>query len=146
MRIREINKSDIEEILTVRTSTIENHFSLNDLADIGITKQSVSGWLDDSIKGWVCEISGQIVGFTMGDSKTAEILVISIYPEYEKLGIGKKLMTKAQNWLWSFGHNSLWLWSNPDTSVRAYGFYRKLGWEPTGETEGNNEKLILKES
>lgn len=143
MIIRELNKSDIDEILTVRSSTIENHFSLNDLADIGITNQSVSDWLDGSIKGWVCEIKGKIVGFTMGDSETGEILVIAIYPDYEKLGIGKKLMTHIQNWLWSFGHSFLWLWSNPDHSVRAHGFYRKLGWEPTGDTEGNNEKLIL---
>lgn len=143
MIIREITTSDIDEIITVRTSTIENPFSFTDLAEIGITKQSVSDWLDGSIKGWVCEISGQIVGFTMADSKTAELLVIAVYPEYEGLGIGKRLMTRIQDWLWSFGHNSLWLWSNPDHLVRAHGFYRKLGWEPTGDTVNNNEKLIL---
>jgi len=143
MKIREINKLDIEEILTVRTSTIENHFSLVDLADIGITKRSVSHWLDGSINGWVCEVSGRIVGFVMGDSKTAEILVIALLPEFERLGIGQQLMAKVQNWLWSFGHGSLWLWSNPDTSVRAHGFYRKLGWRPKGERSGNNEKLEL---
>ena len=146
MVIREIIKSDIDEVLAVRTSTIENSFSLNDLADIGITKQSVSDWLDGSVRGWLCEIPGKIVGFTMGDSITGEILVIAIHPEYEKLGIGKVLMTHVQNWLWSFGHKSLWLWSNPDDSIRAHGFYRKLGWEPTGETRENNEKLILLKS
>lgn len=122
MKIREIKKSDIEDILTVRTSTIENHFSLVDLADIGITKQTVSHWLDGSIRGWVCEISGRIVGFVMGDRKTAEILVIALLPEYERQGIGQLLMATVQNWLWSFGHDNIWLWSNPDTSVRAHGF------------------------
>ncbi len=64
----------------------------------------------------------------MGDSKTAEVLVIAIYPEYKELGIGRKLMTHIQIWLWSFGHSNLWLWSSSDKkSVRAYGFYRKLG-------------------
>ena len=143
MKIRELNKSDIEEIFIVRTSILENSFNLNDLAAIGITKHSVLDWLDGSIKGWVCELSEKIVGFAMGDSKTAEIPVIEIYLEYEKLGIGRKIMSHIQNWLWSFGHSDLWLWSNSDKSVRAHGFYRKLRWLPTGETQNKNEKLIL---
>ena len=143
MKIRELNKSDIVEIFIVRISTLDNSFSLNDLAAIGKAKQSVSDWLDGSIQGWVCELSGKIVGFALGDRKTTEILVIAIYPEYEKLGIGRKLMSHIQNWLWSFGHSNLWLWSNFDKSVRAHGFYRKLGRVPTGETHNRNEKLIL---
>ncbi len=127
MKIREIYKSDIEEIFSVRTSTLENRFSLDDLADMGTMKQSVLNWLDGYVEDWVCEISGKRVGFTMGDSKTAEVLVIAIYPEYKELGIGRKLMTHIQIWLWSFGHSNLWLWSSSDKSVRAYGFYRKLG-------------------
>ena len=144
MKIREVEKSDIKEILNIRVSTKENHFSMDDLAEVGVTPQSVSEWLDGSIKGWICEISGKPVGFTLGDGATAEMLVIAIYPEYEKLGIGKKLITQIQDWLWSFGHKELWLWSNPDSTVRAHGFYRKLGWEPTGEINGNDEKLKLK--
>jgi GNAT superfamily N-acetyltransferase len=144
MKIREIEKSDIKDILNIRVSTKENHFSMDDLAEVGVTPQSVSEWLDGSIKGWICEISGKPVGFTLGDGATAEMLVIAIYPGYEKLGIGKKLMIQIQDWLWSFGHKELWLWSNPDSTVRAHGFYRKLGWEPTGEINGNDEKLKLK--
>lgn len=144
MKFRKIVKSDIKTILEIRISTKENHFSLSDLANIGITPQSLSEWLDGTIKGWICEISGKAVGFAMGDSKTGEMLVIAIYPGYEKLGIGKKLMQLIQDWLWSFDQKELWLWSNHDSVVRAHGFYRKLGWIPTGEIEGNNEKLILK--
>lgn len=144
MKLREIIKSDIKDILDIRVSTKENHFSMTDLVEVGVTSQSVSEWLDGSVKGWICEISGKPVGFAMGDSDTAEILVIAITPGYEKLGIGKKLMIQLQDWLWSFGHQELWLWSNPDDNVRAFGFYRKLGWHPTGEISGNNEKLALK--
>lgn len=143
MVIRELLKTDIEDILDVRTSTKENHFSLRDLEQNGIDKKSVTDWLDGSIKGWVCETSGRIVGFAMGNSQSAEVLVIALLPEYENLGIGQRLMAKVQNWLWSFSHDHLWLWSNPDSSVRAHGFYRKLGWRPTGESSGNNEKLKL---
>jgi ribosomal protein S18 acetylase RimI-like enzyme len=144
MNIREIEQSDIQDILDIRVATKENHFSMQDLADIGITSQSVSKWLDGSIKGWICEISNKPVGFAMGDGDTGEVLVIAIYPQYEKQGLGKKLMFRLQNWLFASGHKKLWLWSNPSNKVRAYGFYRKLGWQPTGEIKGNDELLTLK--
>ena len=146
MIFREIKKSDINDILNIRVSTRENHFNLEDLADVGITPQSVSNWLDSSIKGWICKISNKAVGFTMGDSVTGEVLVIAIYPEQEKQGIGKKLMNLLQNWLFTFGHKELWLWSNPDNEVRAHGFYRRLGWQPTGEIKGNKKILKLQKS
>ncbi|THB70919.1 MAG: GNAT family N-acetyltransferase [Desulfobulbaceae bacterium] len=143
MRFREITKADIEPILRVRTSTIENSFSRAELAEIGITKDSLADWLDGTVRGWVCEISGRIEGFIMADGQSAEILVIALSPGYEGKGIGRRLMEKAQSWLYSLGHQWLWLWSNPDQAVRAHGFYRKLGWKPTGEINGNNEKLVL---
>ena len=143
MLIREIEKSDIKDILDIRVSTKENHFSMTDLAEVGVTPESVAEWLDGSVKGWLCEISGQPVAFAMADSKTAEVLVIACYPKFEKRGVGKALMKKVHNWLWSFDHNEIWLWSDPDPGVRAYGFYRKLGYEPTGAIKGNDEMLKL---
>jgi len=59
---------------------------------------------------------------------TSEVLVLAVRPEYEKRGVGRELMTRLQEWLWAFGHRELWLWSNPDSSVRAHGFHRKIGW------------------
>ena len=87
MVFREIDKSDIEDILDIRVSTKENHFSMTDLAEVGVTQESIAEWLEDSVKGWVCEMSGKPVGFAMADGKTAEVLVAACYPEYEKKGI-----------------------------------------------------------
>ena len=144
MKLREIEKSDIKDILDIRVSTKENHFSMTDLAEVGVTPESIAEWLEGSVKGWVCEISGRPAGLGLADSKTAEVLVVACYPEYEKMGIGKALMVRLQDWLWSFGHDEIWLWSDPDPEIRAYGFYRKLGYKPTGETKGVDEMLILK--
>ena len=144
MLIREIRKKDIDDIIRIRVSTHENHFSIEHLAEEGVTPQSDAKWLEGSVKGWLCEVSGKPVGFAMADSATAEVIVVACYPEFKKQGIGKKLILKLHDWLWSFGHDEIWLWSNPDSSVRAHGFYRKLGYKPTGETKGNNELLKLK--
>jgi len=42
MVIREIEKSDIKDILNIRVSAKENHFSMTDLADVGVTPGSGS--------------------------------------------------------------------------------------------------------
>jgi GNAT superfamily N-acetyltransferase len=144
MVFREIDKSDIEDILNIRVSTKENHFSMTDLAEVGVTPEAIAEWLNGSVKGWLCEVSGKPVGFALADSGTAEVLVVACYPEFEKRGIGKALMHLVYDWLWSFDHGEIWLWSDPDPGIRAYGFYRKLGYEPTGEIKGNDEMLRLK--
>jgi GNAT superfamily N-acetyltransferase len=146
MVFREINKSDINDILDIRVSTKENHFSMEDLAEVGVTPESIAEWLDGSVKGWVCEVSGKPVGFALADSESAEVLVVACYPEFERKGIGKALMSLVHDWLWSFDHEEIWLWSDPDPGVRARGFYRKLGYEPTGETKGNDEMLRLRKT
>jgi len=144
MRLREIERTDIKDILNIRVSTKENHFSMTDLAIVGVTQESIAEWLEGSVKGWLCEISGKPVGFALADSKTAEVLVVACYPEYEKRGIGKALMLKVHEWLWSYDHDEIWLWSDSDPGIRAYGFYRKLGYEPMGTTKGSDELLKLK--
>jgi len=144
MKIRELEKSDINDILNIRVSTKENHFSMEDLAEVGVTAEAIAEWLDDSVKGWICEIFDKPVAFALADGKTAEVLVVACYPEYEKKGIGKKLMLKLHDWLWSNNHDEIWLWSDPDPNIRAYGFYRKLGYQPTGKIKDNDEMLILK--
>ena len=83
MKFREIRKPDIDDILNIRVSTKENHFSMEDLSEAGVTHYSVSNWLDGPIKGWLCEISNKPTGFAMGDSATGEVLVIAIFPDYE---------------------------------------------------------------
>ena len=78
MRLREIARTDIDDILDIRVSTKENHFSMTDLAEVGVTPESIAEWLKGSIKGWVCEISGKPVGFALADSRTAEVLVVAL--------------------------------------------------------------------
>ena len=71
------------------------------------------------------------------------MLVVACYPEFEGRGIGKALMHEVHEWLWSFDHAEIWLWSDPDPGIRAHGFYRKLGYAPTGAVKGRDEMLRL---
>jgi len=142
MKYREMLQKDITAIFRVRTSTRENRMSIKELADLGIAPESVSKALKVKTKGWVCEEAGKILGFTVGDGDSGEMLVVAVLPEAEGRGIGRQLMEFVQNWLFFRGHQELWLMENPDPTIRAYSFYRKLGWIPTGEY--NNAEHVLK--
>jgi len=141
---REIATDDIPRVLEIRVSTRENKLTMEELANRWeVTPESMSKALQKDVKGWLCEDSRAAVGFSMGNKKTGEMLVVAVLPGHERRGIGKNLMTLIQDWLWSHGHSELWLLATPAPDIRAYGFYRTLGWRATGEIEDGHEVMKL---
>lgn len=135
---------DLPATFEVRLSTVENAITMEELErDYGITPQSLSEAMASHVKGWLCEDSGTVVGFSMGDLSNGEVLVVAVHPDYEGNGIGKTLLLQVQDWLFSQGHEQIWLRANPDPKIRAHGFYRKLGWKAT-ETRGDEEVMTLR--
>ena len=143
LRYREMQKEDIAEVLRLRTLTRENALSEGELKALGITPESVAEELGGITRGWICESDHRILGFTIGSGKSGEMMVVAVLPEAEGMGIGRRLMSLVQNWLFSLGHRELWLMENPDPNIRAYSFYRKLGWEPVGEFRDGEQMLKL---
>lgn len=60
------------------------------------------------------------------------------------MGIGKSLLEKTSADLFSIGHNKLWLAASATPIVRAYGFYRSVGWHPTNTFDGNGDEILTK--
>ena len=129
MVFREITDADVAALFVVRVATRENTLSLEELHNLGITEESVREMLKTSHRGWLCEDGGKVVGFTMGNRETGEMWVIAVLPEHEGKGIGGKLLTLVEDWLWSTGRNEIWLTTDTDPKLRAYGFYLKQGWQ-----------------
>ena len=102
--------------------------TLEELQRLGINAQSVTESLCKSTKGWVCDNCDRVVAFSMADCATGEFLVIAVLPEYEGKGVGGRLMALAEEWLAASGCKRAWLTTDLDTTLRAYGFYRKRGW------------------
>ena len=125
---REIEAADIPALFYIRTRTRENRYTLEELERLGITEQSVAEKLSTSYKGWVCTQNGAVAGFCMADRATGELWVIAVLPQFEGNGLGGKLMDLTEAWLWSTGCTRAWLTTDMDTTLRAYGFYRKRGW------------------
>jgi ribosomal protein S18 acetylase RimI-like enzyme len=142
---REMQIGDLPAATAVRISTVENAITVEELeSDYGITPQSMAEAMTSHVKGWLCESSGNVVGFAMGDRSNGEVLVVAVLPEYEGRGIGKSVLAQVQTWLFTEGHEEIWLYSNPDPSIRAYGFYRNLGWRSTGMLPDDDEVLKLR--
>lgn len=116
------------ELFEVRARTRENALTIEELQRLGITPQSVTESLAQSTKGWVYVDADRIVAFSMADRATGELLVIAVLPEYEGSGVGGRLMALAEDWLATTGCTRAWLTTDLDTTLRAFGFYRKRGW------------------
>ncbi len=128
MKLREITRTDVPSLFHVRTRTRENRYTPEQLTALGITEQTVLARLTSTFKGWLCQVEASVVGFSMADRATGELWVIAVLPEFERKGIGNRLMESAEEWLWSSGCDRAWLTTDLDTTLRAYGFYRHRGW------------------
>ncbi len=127
--IREITQADIPALFVVRPQTRENAMSVQELADIGITPDSISEAIEVSHKGWLFEQDGEVGGFAMGDAERAELTVMAMLPKYEGQGVGGQLLSKVENWLASEGCKKIWLTTDTNPELRAYGFYLHHGWQ-----------------
>jgi len=128
MKFREITENDVPDLFTIRAATRENTISKKQLAELGINEKSVLAMVDTTHRGWLCVEDDRVIGFAMGNRENGEMWVIAILPDYEDRGIGKELLSRVEDWLWSEGWTEIWLTTDVDTTLRAYGFYRKQGW------------------
>lgn len=141
---RETRLTDIEGLFEVRAATRENSVSRDALARLGITADSVAAGLSGGrTKGWVCEHGSRVVGFCTGDLATGEVLVLAVLPQYEDLGIGRKLLSLVVGQLSAARARRVWLAASSDPAVRSYGFYRALGWRATGERTGSGDEILV---
>ena len=110
---------------------------------IGVTEEAWAIELqNDNYIGVVAEDSGEIIGYCFGDMQTGEILVLALLPKYEGVGLGSQLLSKVVEQLFSAGHSELWLAASPNPQIRAHGFYRHMGWQPTNIFDNNGDEIL----
>ncbi|RZK67060.1 MAG: GNAT family N-acetyltransferase [Pedobacter sp.] len=126
MIYRQAEISDIPQIQIVRHSVKENTLS-NPLL---VTDADCEEFLTQRGRGWVCEIDGNIVGFSIVDLKENNIWALFLMPEFEEKGIGKALHRLMMDWYFNQTKKMVWLGTAPNT--RAEKFYEKQGWKNVG--------------
>jgi ribosomal protein S18 acetylase RimI-like enzyme len=143
LEFRDTRITDVDQLFEVRASTRQNPLSRADLAELGITPETTSSALSNgSIVGSVCIAQDRVVGFCSGAIDTGEVLVLAVLPDYEGRKIGTRLLDLVAARLRKAGARRLWLAASADPTVRAHGFYRALGWHPTGEQTANGDEIL----
>lgn len=132
MNFREAKIEDIPALFEVRHSVKENVLS----DPRKVTREMCVAYLSESGKGWLCEIEGEVVGFSVASLKDASIWALFVKPSHEGRGIGKKLLQLATDWLFEMSATSITL--STDAHTRADRFYEEQGWrrgalKPDGE-------------
>jgi ribosomal protein S18 acetylase RimI-like enzyme len=144
LRYRKAKPSDMERCLDIREITRDNSVPRDFLHTIGVNSEIWCPLIQsEAFKGCVCEYKGVIIGFCFGEVKSAEILVLALHPEFENKGIGKELLLKVVETLKFSGAKKLWLATTSNPKLRAYGFYRYLGWSPTGTFVRNGDEILV---
>ena len=136
--IRDAAQADIPAIFEVRTSVRENHLSVEQMAKLGITKETILQVLHQEPCIWVAVHGERIVGFSMGDAAEACLFAAFVRPEWQGQGIGRRLMERAEAFLFA-RHSSIWL--HTDGSSRAAGFYERLGWKRMPDMENRDARF-----
>ena len=130
--LRQALRSDAPDLWRVRYAVRENTLTPGRISDDELFAQiEVTG------RGWIVEVEGEagpnIVGFAIGDAKTASIWALFVDPAHEGLGYGSALHGEMLTWMWAQGLRTLWLHTAPGT--RAESFYRRAGWHGRALTE-----------
>lgn len=132
MKIRMAVPADVPSMFEVRTSVRENHMFFEELVELGITPESVPGMLSGDGRGWVAEDHGEVVAFAMANALESTVFAMFVRASHEGRGLGRSLMSEAEQWLFDRGCDDIWLLTDRDLAVRANGFYRHMGWIDDG--------------
>ncbi|MGH8171470.1 MAG: GNAT family N-acetyltransferase [Steroidobacteraceae bacterium] len=83
--------------------------SENRLFLLSSTDDQLVDALESTGRGWVIELDGLIVAFAIGDALTGSIWALFVDPPHRGHGYGRRLHDIAVEWLWSQGHERIWL-------------------------------------
>ena len=132
LTFRQATAADITDIMRIRMAVLENRLS----DPSKVTREMCEDYLGRLGRGWVCEVEGEVIGFSYAAKEDASIWALFILPEYEGIGVGKGLLQRAVDWLFSLGNEEIRLSTNANT--RADRFYTAQGWT-RGEMKDDEE-------
>lgn len=135
-------EADLPGITHVRTSVRENHLSVEQLAERGITEASVAASFQADSAGWVAIYDGRVVGFSIADRAKQSVFALFVLPEFDKRGIGSCLLDLAVAWLWENGATRIWLETRKGTWAEET-FYRRKGWIAVAVDAKSNVRFEL---
>ncbi|MBA0360537.1 GNAT family N-acetyltransferase [Stenotrophomonas maltophilia] len=141
--VRDAHPDDAAACIDLRGRTRENAFSAAQLAQLGITAQTwAEGISAGDFIGRVAWEAERMAGYCFADRDSGEVLVLALLPDYEGRGIGRQLLQEVVSLTRDAGHQRLFLACSADPRSRSHGFYRRLGWRPTGQIDDAGDEIL----
>lgn len=135
--------ADAPACIDLRGRTRQNAVPADRLAAYGITADSwAEGIRSGATPGHVALQGDVLVGYCFGDRDTGEVVVLALLPEVEGQGLGRDLLARVVQQLAGAGWSRLYLGCSTDPASRSHGFYRRLGWQPTGRLDGHGDEIL----
>ena len=123
--LRQTVAADIPGIWTVRYAVQENTLAPGRLSDEDARRE-----IEDTGRGWVIEVDGQIEAFAIGNGQSGNVWALFVRPQAQGRGYGTALHAKMIAWFRTQRLDRLWLSTGTDTKARQ--FYEKHGWTCVG--------------
>jgi GNAT superfamily N-acetyltransferase len=133
IHIRVATVDDVPDLFSIRTSVRENHLSMEELAGLDVTVETVAAMLQGGTAcGWVAVVAGRNVGFSMARADVGDLFALFVSPGFEGQGLGTRLLFEAERWFALQGIREPWLVTGGEPGLKAVGFYERRGWVRTG--------------
>lgn len=143
--IRAAGAADVGEMFRVRAATSHNAIDPTRLAAMGITPDGVRAALEaGEMHSWVAVTQDeQVVAFCSVADHCGEVLVLAVQAGFEGLGLGRDLLGTAVQHLRDVADcERIWLMAGADSELRAHGFYRRQGWQPSGRRDEHDDEEL----
>jgi GNAT superfamily N-acetyltransferase len=141
--LRDARPDDAAACIDLRGRTRENAFNAVQLEALGITAESwAAGIAAGALIGRIACEGERMVGYCFADRDSGEVLVLALLPDFEGRGIGRQLLQEVVSLTRDAGHQRLFLACSADPRSRSHGFYRRLGWRPTGELDDAGDEIL----
>jgi GNAT superfamily N-acetyltransferase len=131
--IRIATIADVPVLFAIRTAVRENHMTLEELAEAGVTPDSVADLIrSPDAATWIGLWDGRPAAFAMARADLGDVFALFVLPEMEGRGFGAALLSEAEAWLASRGIETAWLLTGGEPGLKATRFYRARGWTAEG--------------
>jgi GNAT superfamily N-acetyltransferase len=127
MTFRVATTDDIDACTVVRMAVTENVLHNPAL----VPKTAYVDYFTRHGRGWVCEVEGKVVGFSIVGVAQHNVWALFVHPGFENKGIGRRLHDLMMDWYFDQTKETIWL--GTDMGSKAEAFYRKIGWTAVGK-------------
>jgi len=131
VRLTGWNDQDLDALVRLNARTFASHPEQGKLTRDDFLARMQSDWFDPEGLLLATNSQGQLIGFhwTKVDHDVGEVYVLGVDPDYEGMGVGRRLLDAGLAHMADLGVHTVKLWVEDD-NLAAQSLYVKSGFSP----------------